>query len=157
MKILKSIGYCLPFILGGLAIFFTKEKPIEKYEETIVISKLIADKTAEYVENFIKDSNVVISDEKFSKIKLQKNEKIFKFTELSETKQNILKIMIYKQMLVKTDAFIKDNNIKTEKHNDLQKFQNKLELSIANSRNNIYKIYGTAIHPLDKDFLESLK
>ena len=157
MRILKFIGYCLPFLLGALAVSFIRvNKHLKQQEPAVIVDSKIQDLTPEYVENFIRDANFAISDAQFAKIKLQKNDKIYKFDELNDTKKNILKIMIYKQMLVKANSFAKDNNIKLENHDNLQKFQNNIESSIANSRNTIYKIYGTAIHPLDKDFLESL-
>lgn len=110
-----------------------------------------------YIDEFIDNNNQILTKERFQKIKIQKDKKTYSFNELAETKQKIIEILLYKQMMTKTEEFIKSNNIKIENHKNLDNFYKKIESDVANNKNALYKLYGASLHPLDKDFLDTLK
>ena len=158
MKFLKVLFYTVPFVITVIVVFaFSKKNDIidlPKYEKPQVET---VDQTPKYVEDFLLSNSKLMDIGKFEKIKIQKDNKIFSYKELNETKQKLIQILIYKQLLSKTDEFIKSNNIKIENFQNLIDFYSKIENNVANSKNFIYKLHGSSLHPLDKDFLETLK
>lgn len=155
---LKFAAYLLPFLLTGLFVYYVVEnKQTSPSLPKPVAEKTEVDKITDYINEFVENSSATVAPEQFLKIKIQNNKKIFNFAELNETKQNILKILIYKQVLNKTDEFIKSNGIRIENFETLKDFYKKIENNIVTSKQNIYKIHGSTIHALDKDLLESLK
>ena len=158
MKFLKIFAYTVPFVITVVVVFaFSKKNEIVDSTKDKKSKTETIDQTPKYVEDFLLSNSKLIDTGKFEKIKIQKDNKTFFYKELNETKQKLIEILIYKQLLSKTDEFIKSNSIKIENFQNLKDFYSKIENNVANGKNFIYKLYGSSLHPLDKDFLETLK
>lgn len=109
-------------------------------------------KKNEVVDDFIVKNSFILKDD-FSKVALKKDNKVYKFNEISETKQLLLKLFFLKQA---KESLISIE--KTESKNaDLDEFSKSLDKEILKNKYLIYKLYGSSLHLLDRDFLEAIK
>lgn len=114
-------------------------------------------KSKQDINDFI-NSCVFLFDEKgFENGKIKKDKKEYGYNDLDESKKSLFRFMAINKSRKKLDIFLLENKIKLADDENLKQFSKKLDEEVDKIKNILYKTHGAALHPLDKDFLESMK
>lgn len=146
----------MPFLFGGIFAFFVfeqKEKSIVELEPKVLIKEI----NYENINFFIEKNNYVFEENGFEKALVKKDDKIYSYKNLTETKKLIIKMIMLNKIQKNFSNIMDEENLKIIENETLQNFQKKIKTELAKIKDTIYKIHKGQLHPLDKDLLENLK
>lgn len=132
----------------------SKEKNIEVKNEKNLEKEQMLIRSKKIVESFISENDKFLQKDYFDKTFVIKNDKKIEFLKLSEITKATAKLQKYKNIKNDFKKAISDVSLDIKLREDANIFANKINNLIDKEIANLYKIFGTSIHPMDKMFLD---
>jgi hypothetical protein len=159
IKMMKFLFYFLPFIFGILVFIFVQKNPevaVEKTENVVAKENSEAN-SQDIINNFIKSNKFAIDEDGISKTLIKKDGKIYSISQMSETQKLLVKLIAINKVKNKLSYFVSENKIDVDKNQEVHNFSKNIQNEIDKTKDMLYKIFQSNLHPLDKDFLEAIK
>lgn len=160
IKYLRSLFYILPFIVGGFVFYkidltTTLDEPPKKEG---LVDKINTKKSPEDDVNlFLSSNDFIFKSNGYEKFSIKKDGKILGISEIDENKRLLIKIIAFNKARKNLNNFLTEKNLNLDDRQDLKEFSKNIQIEIDKTKNILYKMYEGKLHPLDKDFLETLK
>lgn len=152
-KIKKIFGFGMPVLITCLVLMTFHKK--DTIETNPILAQEKSNSDRELLDNWMDSKKSVLENSFFDKVKIKKDNQIFKLSDLDSKKIETFKLSVFaKTRRDCQNALMNKEKIDNDQYNKILNLKIELDKKIQEQKKIIYNTYGSFLHPLDKEFLD---